>query len=134
MIIIDSIMSSVRALIASGVSDSQTQVRFSYDRNVIANPIRKTYIIINPAKIVIMPYDGGYGSPEKKISFRIGFNIHQSESGDRGRLFRVFSETVTTLDDSPLYEIDEAGCGEIKSDSDSNSVYLPCYVEFTVLS
>lgn len=133
MLIIDSIIESVRDIIAQGASDSQTVTAVSYEKNLIANPLRKTYIILNPSKITVLPYHDDYGIKTKQVDFLLSVNIHRSEQSDPKMLLRVFSETLTSLDESSLYSIEEAACGEIKSDADTNSIFLPCTFKFSVL-
>lgn len=134
MLLIEDVILSLKDTISqSSYLDSDTQVRLAYRKNVLPNPLRKTYITLNPDKITVLPYHDNGGVNTKTVTYNVGLNIHIPESGNPSLLLRDFSSVLTTLDESGVFGIEEATCGEIKSDSDTNSVYLPCNVKFTVV-
>lgn len=132
MIIVDSIIESVRSVISEGFLPEEAQVKLSYQKNVIPDPLRKVYIVINPQKITVTPYAGGYRT--KSVGFRMGINIHCGETQNPKLLFEMFSRMLMAVDDSGVFSVTESGCGEVRSDSDTNSILLPAYIEFTVLT
>lgn len=136
MLIFDSIIDSIKSLLKDYISDSLAEIRVSYEKGIIPNPIRKTYIILNPSRITVAPDrdEEGYGLNIKKTTYIIGINIHRSETSDPKKLLKIFSDIVNAFDESPLYKLDEAVCGEIKSDSDTNSICLKSTVQFTIKS
>lgn len=132
MVLIDAVISSLRDVISGGVADSLTEVRISYDLKTLPNPLRKIYIILNPSKITVSPYRDDYSPSTKKIDFVMKIDIYRSELSDPAGLFQVFSQTLSTLDESHVFTVDEASCGEIKSDPDTNAICLPCIFKFSV--
>lgn len=134
MLVFDSIIDSVRNLVSSYLKDSMVKIKVSYENGYIPNPIKKTYIIINPSGITVVPVTDENGVKAVKTTYRIGLSIHRSETSDPRMLLRLFASIVNAFNESPLYNIDEAVCGEIKSDSDTNSVCLKCTVQFTIIS
>lgn len=131
---IESIIESVRSLIAQNISDSMTEVRLAFRKNAIANPIRKTYIILNPVKVTVTPYHGEDFLQTKKTLYKLSINIHRAENSDPKYLLRIFTEILSVFDETGIFSVEEFSCGEIASDSDSNSIYLPCFVDFSVIS
>lgn len=136
MIIIDSIIDSVRDVIAhyEEIRGDLNVVKLSYQKNVIPNPLKKNYIVLNPSKITVLPYHDNYGFNTKEITFKIKIDIHCPEGRNPKQLLQIFSFIVTAFDESPFYNIEKAECEEMKSDSNTNSVCLPCSIEFTMIS
>lgn len=133
MILIDSVMTSLKELIVQEMNLSDLSVKLSYEKNLIANPIRKTYIILNPSKIKITPYRDEYGALVKKSEYKVTIKIHRAEATDPTVLLSVFSELLNALGNSGIFDIEESGCGEISSDQDTNSIYLPGYIQFSII-
>ncbi len=136
MVVIESIIEAIKELIDTyeGIDHTFTEVRLSYQKNAIPNPLVKTYVLLNPIKVSVIPYRDDYTSYTKQTTYKVGINIHCSESGNPSKLLELFSVILSALDDSTYYKPDEAVCGEIKSDSNTNSVYLPCSIQFVILS
>ena len=132
MISLDSIIESIKdSLKADGEVGLNTVVKTSYSAYKIPNPLTKTYVVINPSKITVNDNDGLEVSWAKKmIRFKIGINIHVSESDNPSKLLQKFSQIITAFEYQNIYKIKESGCAALKADSDSNSIMLPCYIEF----
>lgn len=131
---IDSVLLSLRDEIEqNGITGSEIKVKFSYQKNVLPNPIRKTYIILNPEKITVLPYHSEYGYYRNQITYTVGISIHIPEEGNPSILFRDLSFILDRLDEGGVFNIESATCGEIMSDSDTNSIFLPCSIKFTVI-
>lgn len=132
MIILNSIIESIKdRLKADSEVSLDTVVKTSYSAYKIPNPLTKTYIVINPSKITISDNDGlTVDWAKKMIHFKIGINIHIPEADSPSKLLQKFSQILDAFEYQNIYRIKESGCASIKADSDSNSILLPCYIEF----
>lgn len=128
MIIIDSTLEAVKNLIIRNISDSQTEVKLAYQKNVIPNPLRKNYVVFNMADVVITPFRDETGRYHNLVRTKLSVNIHCAETADPKKLLRIFSEIITIIDEDPVRSFDEAGCGPVVSDPDSNSICLKGYI------
>lgn len=109
----------------------ETVIKTSYAAYKIPNPLTKTYIVLNPSKITVSDNDGREVSwASKMIHFKIGINIHIPETESPAKLLEKFSQILTAFERQNVYKIRESGCASLKADSDSNSILLPCYIEF----
>lgn len=134
MINIDGVMDSLKDVIAQrGIIGSEIKVKLAYQKNVLPNPVRKTYITLNPEKITVLPHHNDYGYYSKQVNYSVNMNIHIPEEANPSMLFRDFSFILTGLDEGGIFDIEDAACGKIKSDPDTNSIYLPCKIKFTVI-
>ena len=126
--IIESIKDRLKADSEVGLD---TVVKTSYSAYKIPNPLTKTYVVLNPSKITINDNDGlTVDWAKKMIHFKIGINIHIPEANNPSKLLQKFSQIITAFEYQNIYKIKESGCSSLKADSDSNSIMLPCYIEF----
>lgn len=129
MIIIDSTLESVRSLLKQNVSDSLTEVRTAFQKNVVPNPIRKNYIVLNIADVLVTPQRDETGRKYNIIKTKLSVSIHCNEKADPKKLLRLFSEVITIFDESAVWGYEEAGCGGVESDADTNSLCLRGYIK-----
>lgn len=132
MISFNSIIEGIKSeLRADREVSLDTVIKTSYSAYKIPNPLTKTYIVINPSKITVSGNDGLEVSwAEKMIRFKIGINIHIPKADNPSKLLKKFSQIITAFEHQNVYKIKESGCTSLKADSDSNSIMLPCYIEF----
>ena len=132
MIVLESIIDGIKSTLKDdGEVSLDTVIKTSYSAYKIPNPLTKTYVVINPLKITVNDNDGLEVSwAEKMIHFKIGINIHIPEADNPSKLLRKFSQIITAFGRQKIYRIRESGCASLKADSDSNSIILPCYIEF----
>jgi len=104
----------------------------AYTQKTLPNPITKKYVVLNIDNITSLKESDSPQTYTYTMDVKMSFNIHIAESGNGSDCLTLFSQIMTVFESSNTFRVSQSGCGQLKRDSDTNSIYLPCYMIYTV--